>query len=157
VLSAVPERRFRPNEVSAGGVLVRPADSTYEACLVSDGHYWGLPKGNVERNEKPVDAALREISEETGVPRDALRVVSTLPNSEYVYRRSGRLIFKRVEHFLVLAPRGAALHPDPGEISEAAWLAFDDAIARASFRDTVTALQSARGILAAGWPAEAQP
>lgn len=153
----MPARPFRPNEVSAGGVLVRPTADGYVVCLINDGRYWGLPKGNVERNETPVDAALREISEETGVPRGELRSVSTLPGSEYVYRRGRRLIFKRVDHFLVLAPENAELHPDPVEISEARWFSIDDAMARASFDDTKTALQSAQRILAGGWPPPAGP
>ncbi|MBV9101146.1 MAG: NUDIX domain-containing protein [Candidatus Dormibacteraeota bacterium] len=153
----MPSRQFRANEISAGGVLARPAQDGYEVCLVNDGRYWGLPKGNVERGEKPVDAALREMSEETGVPRGDLRVVGALPGSEYVYRRAGRLIFKRVDHFLVMAPANAELHPDPVEISEAAWLTVDEAMARASFRDTRTALEGALRTLAGDGPAPARP
>src|SRR5947209_3256518 len=95
---------FRPNEVSAGGVVVRRTRRVLEVCLVNDGRYWGLPKGNVERGETPEQAALREIEEEVGLPAQRLRVVRELTPSDYVYRRGGRLIFKRVHQFLVEAP-----------------------------------------------------
>lgn len=140
----MPGREFRPNEVSAGGVVVRTLASGHQACLVNDGHYWGLPKGNVDRGETPEQAALREIEEEIGIPAQRLRVIATLPASEYVYRRGGRLIFKRVYHFLVQAPARARLTPQPEEIAEAVWLPFDKAIERASFRDAVVALHAAR-------------
>jgi len=145
----VPRGQFRPNEVSAGGVVVRPASNgAHEVCLVSDGHYWGLPKGNVEPGETPDRTALREIAEETGLPGDQLELLAALPSSEYVYRRSGRLIFKRVHFFLVSAPPGVDLVPQPGELDDAAWLSFEEARARASFPDTVTAIETAEKLLA---------
>jgi 8-oxo-dGTP pyrophosphatase MutT (NUDIX family) len=148
----MPRRPLRPNEISAGGVVVRPAGAGHEVCLVSDGRYWGFPKGLIETGETAEEAALREISEETGIPRSVLTLGATLPVSEYVYRRrdTSRLIFKRVYHFLVVAPESTDLHPDPVEIAEAAWLGFDDARARLSFRNTFPILDAARNLLGEG-------
>jgi 8-oxo-dGTP pyrophosphatase MutT (NUDIX family) len=116
--------------------------------MVRAGRYWGLPKGHIEVGERAEQAALREISEECGVSLDSLSVVAPLPPSDYVYRRAGRLTFKRVEHFLVTAPAGTEVTPQPGEIDEAEWLSIDDASERASFADTRTALAAARTVLA---------
>ena len=151
----VARHAFRPNEVSAGGVVVRPSDGGYEVCLVSDGRYWGLPKGLVEPGETPEQTALREVSEETGLAIESLTVHGELPPSEYVYRTraDGRLIFKRVHHFLMKAPAGATLHPDPAEIADAAWLRVSDALRRLSFRNTRAALHEAERLLGAAEPA----
>jgi hypothetical protein len=46
-------------------------------------------------------------------------------------------------------PAGTAVTPQPGEIDEAEWLAFDEASARASFADTRTALAAAATALGA--------
>ncbi len=141
--------RRRPDEVSAGGVLARPSANGWEVCLVHAGRYWGLPKGHIEPGERAEQAAVREISEECGVPLSSLAVAARLPSSEYVYRRAGRLTFKLVEHFLVTAPAGTTVTPQPGEIDEVAWLTIDQASARASFADTRTALNAARTTLEA--------
>ena len=148
----MPRRPLRPNEISAGGVVVRSTGSGHEVCLISDGRYWGFPKGQVEPGETPEQAALREISEETGIRRDILTLREPMPSSEYAYRRrdSGRLIFKRVYHFLVVVPEGTVLRPDPAEIAEADWLGFDDARARLSFRSSVAILDAARNLLGDG-------
>jgi 8-oxo-dGTP pyrophosphatase MutT (NUDIX family) len=92
---------------------------------------------------------VREISEETGIPAASLVLRAPLPLSEYVYRRAnhGALVFKRVHHFIVEAPEGTALHPDPAEIAAADWLGFDAAKARLSFRNSVEVLEAARTIL----------
>jgi len=142
-------RPFQPNEVSAGGVVVRDAAGSVEVCLVHDGRYWGIPKGNVEGGETPEQAALREIAEETGIAHDGLRVLAELTPSEYVYRRrdTGRLIFKRVHQYLVAAPADAELRPQESEIAAAAWLPFSDASQRASFDATRRALDEAHRAL----------
>jgi 8-oxo-dGTP pyrophosphatase MutT (NUDIX family) len=141
--------RRRPNEVSAGGVLARPSGRSWEVCLVRAGRYWGLPKGHIEAGESPEQAALREISEECGVPLEVLSIKAALPSSEYVYRRAGTLVFKLVHHFLVTAPVGTELTPQAAEIDEAEWLSIEVASARASFADTRAALAAARDALAA--------
>ncbi len=141
--------RRRPDEISAGGVLARPSAIGWEVCLVRAGRYWGLPKGHIERGESAEQAALREISEECGVPLDSLAIAGRLPPSEYVYRRAGKLTFKLVEHFLVTTPRRTEVSPQAGEIDEVEWLTIDEASARASFTDTRTALSSAGTALAA--------
>jgi 8-oxo-dGTP diphosphatase len=145
-------RPLRPNEISSGGVVVRPAATGPEICLVSDGKHWGFPKGLVEPGESAEAAALREIAEETGILRSSLQVIAALPNSEYVFRRPNRgaLVFKRVHHFLVAAPKDTALHPDPAEIAEAAWLGFEEARGRLSFKNSIEILDAAQALLTAG-------
>ena len=129
---------------------MRTSATGHEVCLISDGRYWGVPKGNVERSEPPEDAALREIAEETGIDRRTLAIVAELSPSEYVYRRrdTGRLIFKRVHQYLVTAPKDATLTPQASEIAEAAWFSFDAALERATFRDARRALEEGFALLA---------
>lgn len=134
--------------------MVRRSGAGFEICLVSDGRHWGFPKGLVEPGETPEEAALREISEETGIARQDLTIGAALPVSEYVYRRPnhGALIFKRVHHFVVEAPEGTGLRPDPAEIADAAWLGIDVARSRLTFKSAVEVLNAAVALLAEGRP-----
>lgn len=141
----MPRRSRRFDEVSAGGVVVRRHEGRWEACLVRVGNAWSLPKGNVDSGETPEQAALREIAEETGLPRETLRVVGPLPSVEYVYRRrdGGTLVFKRVDHFLVEAPDDLPLRPQPEEIDDATWVPLEEASRRVSYRDLRPVLEEA--------------
>jgi bis(5'-nucleosidyl)-tetraphosphatase len=54
-------------EVSAGIIPVRLINNEYNFLLLRSGNYWDFPKGNVESSEDALDAALREVEEETTI------------------------------------------------------------------------------------------
>src|SRR3982074_3255198 len=84
----MPSQRHRPpDEHSAGAVVWRPTEAArIEVCLIRVGAAWSLPKGNLDAGETPAQAAVREASEETGLPAGALELEAELPASEYAYR-----------------------------------------------------------------------
>jgi 8-oxo-dGTP pyrophosphatase MutT (NUDIX family) len=139
----MPRPGRAPDEVSAGGVVVRRTEAGWEACLIRVGRAWSLPKGNLDPGETPEQTALREISEEVGLPLDRLRVLAELPPSEYMYRRSGRLVSKVVHHYLVEAPDDAPLRPQLQEIDEAAWVPLREAAGKVAYRDLRAAFTEA--------------
>ena len=55
------------NVISAGGVVFRNEDNDILLIRRADEKIWCLPKGKIEKGEAPIDAALREIKEETGL------------------------------------------------------------------------------------------
>ena len=145
-------RPRRPDEVSAGGVVVRAAGAGWEVCLIGVHGSWSLPKGWVEPGETAVQTAVREISEEVGIPAALLTVRAPLPPSEYAYRREGRLVFKRVDHFLVEVPAGTEVVPQAEEVDEVAWVPLAEAASRVSYRDLRAALAEAARLLGGAGP-----
>ena len=53
--------------LSAGVVVVRREGDAWRCLLLRAFQYWDSPKGQVEEGEKPIQAALREVREETGI------------------------------------------------------------------------------------------
>ena len=88
---------------------------------------WALPKGNIGPGEKPEEAALREVEEETGVQA---RLVTKLGDVRYVYTWAGERIFKVVSFYLFRYRRGrlGEIAPEQRiEVDEARWLPLEDA------------------------------
>jgi 8-oxo-dGTP pyrophosphatase MutT (NUDIX family) len=82
-----------------------------------------LPKGHIDPGENEVQAATREVREETGVVGEPVR---ELGESRYWYRRDGQTIPKSVLFFLFEYVEGdTADHDD--EVEEARWLPLAEA------------------------------
>jgi 8-oxo-dGTP pyrophosphatase MutT (NUDIX family) len=118
-------------ELSAGGVLVRRMRGRAFVAAVRprgkpDGT-WALPKGLIDAGETPLQAALRETAEETGI---AARAGEKLGDVRYVYTWEGERVFKVVSFFLLRPVRGRLGDLPPGmerEVAEARWLPLEDA------------------------------
>lgn len=115
-----------PRELSAGGVVVRGEEIVVivPTRRASDGsRVLALPKGHIDPGENALQAATREVREETGVVGEPVR---ELGEARYWYRRDGQTIPKSVSFFLFSYVEGdTADHDD--EVEEARWIALKDA------------------------------
>ncbi|MGA2455068.1 MAG: NUDIX domain-containing protein [Solirubrobacteraceae bacterium] len=113
-------------EFSAGGVVVRGEQVVVivPTRRAADGsRVLALPKGHVDPGETPIEAATREVREETGIVAEPVR---ELGESRYWYRRDGRTISKAVAFFLFNFIEGdIADHDD--EVEEVRWIALTEA------------------------------
>ena len=127
----------------------RTPDGPQFALIKANGH-WGFPKGNIEKDETPELTALREISEEIGVPLNRLRIVGRLPPEKYAFRWDGVLVFKTVHNYLVLLNGEAALNPQLSEVEEAQWFSPSAARRVISFKNSRETLDAAIAGIEAG-------
>jgi 8-oxo-dGTP pyrophosphatase MutT (NUDIX family) len=57
---------FNPKRLSCGVIILNP-DRELLLCHVTGQNHWDLPKGGIDTGESPLQAALRETFEETGL------------------------------------------------------------------------------------------
>lgn len=85
---------------SAGGVVVSPAGRVLLIeRTVERVHEVRLPKGHIEPNEEPEDAALREVCEETGYCDLAIR--ADLGWHTVHFERASAFVVRRERYFLM--------------------------------------------------------
>jgi 8-oxo-dGTP pyrophosphatase MutT (NUDIX family) len=133
-------RQSQTREFSAGGVVVRERQVVVivPTRRAADGaRVLALPKGHVDPGETPIEAAEREVREETGIVAEP---VIELGESRYWYRRDGRTIGKRVTFFLFEFVGGdIADHDD--EVEEVRWIELEEAetaLSHAAEREMIT-------------------
>jgi 8-oxo-dGTP pyrophosphatase MutT (NUDIX family) len=119
-------------EFSAGGVVVRGRDVIVIVPIKRDAHgnrVLGLPKGHPDGAETPEEAAIREVTEETGVTAE---LIEKLGDVHYEYERRGGRVAKRVAFYLFEYRSGDVADHDH-EIEDARWMPLEEAAGALSY------------------------
>ncbi len=131
---------------SAGGVVVRRIDGDVHVLLIRDPYKnWGLPKGHLEGDETPAGAALREVTEETGLI--GLVLGPRIDQIDWYFRLRGTLVHKYCTFFLIGSPEGEAAPEESEGITECVWLPLDQALERITYENAGAVLETARDML----------
>jgi 8-oxo-dGTP pyrophosphatase MutT (NUDIX family) len=135
-------------ETSAGGVVYRVTDGDPVFLVIRDSYRnWGFPKGHVERGEAVESAAMREVTEETGLDQLSLR--GEIEVIDWYFRFRGKLIHK-VCHFYLMESASSKTSPQRAEgITECRWMPYDEAEALISYANAREVLRRAHGLVAA--------
>ena len=143
-------------ETSAGGVVYRvdvgPEGAPQPLFLLIRDSYrnWGFPKGHLEDGERPADAAMREVAEETGVA--ALQLRGEIATIDWHFRFRGRLIHK-VCHFFLMETPAAETCPQRAEgITACRWAPYEEASQLVSYANARQVLRRAQEMVAASPP-----
>jgi len=117
----------RTPRLSAGVVVVRPSEEGWRFLLLRAFNHWDFPKGMVESGEEPLEAALREVKEE-----------SLIDDLEFAWgessTRTGPYSRGKVACYYVAVTRTVEVtlpvNPELGrpEHSEFRWVDFDEAM-----------------------------
>ncbi len=136
-------------QVSAGGVVFRGEKDRIEVVIVSVGGQsrWQLPKGLVEKGEKPEITAVREAREEAGVDSEIVQHLETI---EYWYAGldgGERVRFHKHVHFYLLRYVGGDTGDHDWEVNEARWIPIEEASRQLTFDSERRVMERAAQLL----------
>ena len=132
-------------EFSAGAVVLRHMKEQWWVAAIEPGregepedrkHTVALPKGNIDAGEKPLETAIREVREETGL---RVRPIVKLADIKYVYTRTwagNEKVFKIVSFFLMKYQSGhigEIADNMKHEVRRAYWLPLDEAAKKLTY------------------------
>ena len=123
-------------QVSAGGAVFRSGATGAEIALISVGKppRWQLPKGIIDKGEKPEDAAVREVREEAGIEASIDRLIEKV---EYWYQASKageRVRYHKFVYFFRMTYMSGDVANHDNEVNEARWFPAGEAISKLAFR-----------------------
>jgi 8-oxo-dGTP pyrophosphatase MutT (NUDIX family) len=157
-------------EVSAGGVVVRHTSEGWQMAVIeprkesaatlpatarkktSQKMLLALPKGLVDPGEKPEQAAVREVVEETGL---TALPVTKLGDTKYAYVRTWgdkERVFKIVSFYLLRYQSGKIDEIAPEmriEVKRALWIPLEDAEYKLAYRGEKDMVRRAQAYLKA--------
>lgn len=108
--------------VAAGGVV---SNNNNEILLIKRFGRWDLPKGKVEPNESISNAALREVTEETGVKNITLG--EQIATTYHTYSIHGKQTLKSTHWFKMYTQTNNVLIPQTEEgIEQVKWVNRSD-------------------------------
>ena len=133
-------------EHSSGGVVARRVDGTVLLLVIRDPYgKWGLPKGHLENGESSIEAALREVQEETGLTH--LDPGPSLGTIDWHFRLEGDLVHKFCDYFLMVSSEGDTTPEVSEGITECRWLPVEDAIAKVAYDNAREVMVRAADVL----------
>jgi 8-oxo-dGTP pyrophosphatase MutT (NUDIX family) len=117
---------------AAGGIVRRVVDGEVHIVLVHRPRYddWSFPKGKLLEGESMVEAAIREVREETGMTAE---IEADLGDTKYMYVWDEIRIRKTV-HFFLMRHTGGDVDDRDDEMEEIRWFPLERAIKRAAYR-----------------------
>lgn len=114
-------------EKSCGCIIIN--DNKVLLVYEKNQNFWGFPKGHVEKNEKEIETAIREVKEEVGLEVD----IQKGKRYEFKYK-IGNDIEKTCVLFIAY-PKTYNIKNQESEIANSNWYSFDDAINTLSYEN----------------------
>jgi len=130
---------------SSAGIVVYRNDKGIKYLLLhyAAGH-WDFPKGHLEEGEENLQAALREVKEETGLT-DILIQPRFSHTINYYFKQSNQTIFKEVVFFLGEAKTNQIAISK--EHIGFAWLSYEKTLSKVTFKNAKELLGKAQEFL----------
>ncbi len=103
---------------AAGGVV---QNTKNEFLFIYKGGKWDLPKGGIDKNETPEQAAIREVEEETGISK--LQITNALTNTYHIFKQNNEYKLKITYWFKMQTKDTKFPTPQTNEgIEKAEWI-----------------------------------
>lgn len=136
--------------VSSGGVVFRKSDSQilYLFLGFRRRNIWCLPKGLIEPGESEIDAATREVREETGV--SSLKLVEKIGAIRYQFGYKDRRFDKTVHFFLFETDQVETVVGTEHDVYT--WLPYEKAMQTLSYSNERDILERANSMITASVP-----
>ncbi len=125
---------------------VIPLFRDIEGCRIliiqnSKGQHWGLPKGTPENDETPIQTAIRELQEETGIKEKDIQIQQDLVFLEQYFFTQDEIVYDKTNTYYIGFVETMTVGEELDEISVAEWVSFEEAKEKLTHKEIIKVVE----------------
>ena len=127
-------------KISSMAIVIAKKEKNLKALLLNNDGEWVFPKGHLEANETELDAAIRELYEESNVKVNAQESIGQVDEYKFYFSGENAVKVIKVFAFIINNEREITYNKNEGFIN-GKWIEVDDALKMLKHNDAKNALE----------------
>ena len=127
-------------KISSMAIVITKKEKKLKALLLNNDGEWVFPKGHLEANETELDAAIRELYEESNVKVSAQESIGQVDEYKFYFSGENAVKVIKVFAFIIDAEREITYNKNEGFI-DGKWVEVDEALKMLKHNDAKNALE----------------
>ena len=127
-------------KISSMAIVITKKEKKLKALLLNNDGEWVFPKGHLEANETELDAAIRELYEESNVKVSAQESIGQVDEYKFYFSGENAVKVIKVFAFIINDEREITYNKNEGFI-DGKWIEVDDALKMLKHNDAKNALE----------------
>ena len=127
-------------KISSMAIVIAKKEKNLKALLLNNDGEWVFPKGHLEANETELDAAIRELYEESNVKVNAQESIGQVDEYKFYFSGENAVKVIKVFAFTINDEREITYNKNEGFIN-GKWIEVDDALKMLKHNDAKNALE----------------
>ena len=127
-------------KISSMAIVIAKKEKNLKALLLNNDGEWVFPKGHVESNETELDAAIRELYEESNVKVNAQESIGQVDEYKFYFSGENAVKVIKVFAFIINDEREITYYNNEGFI-DGKWVEVDYALKMLKHNDAKNALE----------------
>ena len=127
-------------KISSMAIVIAKQENKLNVLLLNSEGEWVFPKGHVEANETELDAAIRELYEESNVKVNAQESIGQVDEYKFYFSGENAVKVIKVFAFIINDEREITYNKNEGFI-DGKWVEVDEALKMLRHNDTKNALE----------------
>ena len=127
-------------KISSMAIVIAKKEKNLKALLLNNDGEWVFPKGHLEANETELDAAIRELYEESNVKVNAQESIGQVDEYKFYFSGENAVKVIKVFAFIINDEREITYYKNEGFI-DGKWVEVDYALKMLKHNDAKNALE----------------
>ena len=140
IYNFIKENKKMIEKISSMAIVIAKKEKNLKALLLNNDGEWVFPKGHLEANETELDAAIRELYEESNVKVNAQESIGQVDEYKFYFSGENAVKVIKVFAFIINGEREITYNKNEGFL-DGKWVEVDEALKMLKHNDAKNALE----------------